>query len=302
MPALTIPALDGVPLAADLHEPEGAPVAVAVLGPAMATPRGFYAPFARHLASRGVAVLAIDYRGVGGSAPARLRGYRADLLDWADQDLAGAADFLRERHPGLPLAWIGHSIGGQLLGVVQGVRVDAALLVAAQSGYWRHFPSVAVRAALSAFWWAGVPLLTAAFGKLPMRLLRQGIDVPAGAGRQWARWGRNPEYIWSHAAPRGGLHVATFAGPLRAYAFTDDPYAPLPAHRALLRHYAATSPELRVVAPADVGAARIGHFGFFRPALRHGLWDEAVDWLLGALGVRPAVDPAPPDGVREAVP
>jgi predicted alpha/beta hydrolase len=281
---ITLPALDGYPLAADLFEPPE-PAGVALLGPAMATPRRFYRPFAEHLAAAGVAVLVVDYRGVGGSAPARLRGFRATLLDWADRDLAGGAAFLRARHPGLPLAWVGHSIGGQLLGVVREVPVTAALLVAAQSGHWRHWPRAWQRAAMFSFWWAGVPALTAAFGRLPMRLLRQGVDVPAGAARQWARWGRHPDYAWSHARAHGGLNFARYAGPLRAYAPSDDGFAPLAAHQALLRHYAATRPELRVVHPRDVGARRIGHFGFFRPAFRETLWAEATEWLLGSMAL-----------------
>jgi predicted alpha/beta hydrolase len=279
---ITLPALDGFPLAADLLEPPE-PAAVAVLGPAMATPRRFYLPFAAHLAAAGIAVAVVDYRGVAGSAPARLRGFAATLLDWADLDLAGAAAFLRARHPGLPLAWIGHSIGGQLLGVVREVQVAAALLVAAQSGHWRHWPRAWERAAMCAFWWVGVPALTATFGRLPMRLLRQGVDVPAGAARQWARWGRDPEYAWSHARAHGGLHFTRYAGPLRAYAPSDDGYAPLAAHEALLRHYVATRPELRVVDPRALGVRRIGHFGFFRPALRDTLWAEATEWLRGAM-------------------
>ena len=33
------------------------------------------------------------------------------------------------------------------------------------------------------------------------------------------------------------------------------------------------------IAPRDVGAAKIGHFGFFRPDHRDTLWRDAADWL-----------------------
>jgi predicted alpha/beta hydrolase len=279
-------ARDGAALAADLHEPAGAPRAAALLAPAMATPRRFYAPFARRLAEAGYVVLAVDYRGIGGSRPERLRGFRAALHDWGEQDLAGAADFLAERHPRLPLAWIGHSVGGQLLGIVERVRVDAALLVAAQNGHWRHWPSALGRAAMFGFWHALLPATVAAVGYLPMRALRQGEDVPAGVALEWARWGRHREYIWSYAAERGGRNFTRYSGPLRGYAMSDDPYAPVPAHQALLRRFTASRAELRVVRPADVGQRRVGHFGFFRPAARETLWSEAIGWLDGALALR----------------
>jgi predicted alpha/beta hydrolase len=211
MPPVHVPARDGTPLAADLFEPAGAPRAAVLVAPAMATARRFYAPFARGLADAGFAVLSVDYRGIGGSRPPALRGYGATLHDWGEQDLAGAADFLAARYPGLPVGWIGHSVGGQLLGIVEGVRVDAALLVASRNGHWRHWPSRLGRAAMFGFWHAFIPAAVAAVGYLPMRALRQGEDVPAGVAREWARWGRHREYIWSYAEARGGLNFSRCA-------------------------------------------------------------------------------------------
>jgi predicted alpha/beta hydrolase len=57
---------------------------------------------------------------------------------------------------------------------------------------------------------------------------------------------------------------------------------PSPGRRgaALLQLYPAAPSELKRVTPAEVGAARIGHFGFFREQFRDTLWREAADWLL----------------------
>ena len=42
------------------------------------------------------------------------------------------------------------------------------------------------------------------------------------------------------------------------------------------------------MAPADVGGAKIGHFGFFRPEHRDTLWRGAAEWLqLGSEGQLP---------------
>jgi predicted alpha/beta hydrolase len=72
----------------------------------------------------------------------------------------------------------------------------------------------------------------------------------------------------------------------------DDPYAPVPAHEALLRRFTATRAELRVVRPADVGQRAVGHFGFFRPAMRDALWSECAAWLAAALGLARREEPA----------
>ena len=39
--------------------------------------------------------------------------------------------------------------------------------------------------------------------------------------------------------------------------------------------------ELKRVVPREVGAERIGHFGFFREQFRDTLWRDAADWLEG---------------------
>lgn len=292
--SLTVRARDGYPLAADLLEPAGPPRGAVLLAPAMGVPRRFYRPFAAHLASRGLAALAVDVRGVGGSRPPRLRGFPATLAGWGELDLAGGLDALGARYPGAPLLWVGHSAGGQLLGLVEDARLAGAILVGAQNGHWRLWPGLAARLGMFALWHAVIPLLVPAFGYLPMRLLGQGEDVPAGVALQWAEWGRRRAYVHSYAAPRGGLAFASYAGPLRAYAVTDDAFAPPASVDALVGCYARARTETRRVAPAELGVAAIGHFGFFRPRFEATLWREAADWLLAAAAARAAGEPGAP--------
>jgi len=65
----------------------------------------------------------------------------------------------------------------------------------------------------------------------------------------------------------------------RAYALSDDAFAPAGAVQALLDLYPASKSEIRHVHPRDVGAGHIGHFGFFRESFRDTLWREAAQWL-----------------------
>jgi predicted alpha/beta hydrolase len=287
---LRLAARDGFPLAADLFLPEGAPRAGVLIAPAMGVPRGFYGAFAAHLAREGLAALTLDYRGIGGSRAGPLRGFRAELHEWAEQDLAAALDALAARLPGAPILWVGHSVGGQLFGLLDDPRVRAALLVGAQSGHWRLWPGVG-RLGMLAWWWAVIPALVPVFGHLPGAAFGGGEDVPAGVAREWAAWGRHRDYVLSYARPRGGLGFSRFAGPLRSYAVADDGFAPVPTVEALLRFYAAARSELRVVRPGDVGERTIGHFGFFRPRLGPTLWSEASRWLLDAVDDRAAPGP-----------
>lgn len=279
---LAIPARDGFPLAADLFLPAGEPRAAALLAPAMGVPRAFYAAFAGHLAEQGIAALTVDYRGIGGSreGAGTLRGFRAALHDWAELDLAGALDALASRAPGAPLLWIGHSVGGQLFGLLDEARVRAALFVGSQSGHWRLWPG-AGRLAMLALWYAVIPAVVPVFGRLPGAVFGGGEDVPAGVAREWASWGRSREYLLSYARPRGGRGFTRFGGPIRSYAISDDAFAPVPTVSALAACYTAARTEVRVVRPSDAGARSLGHFGFFRARVGGPLWSEASRWLLG---------------------
>lgn len=265
--AFDLPARDGLRLAADWLAPP-TPRAAVLIAPAMGVPRRYYHPFARFLAQDGIAVLIANYRGMDGSdstPDARLR-------DWAEQDLAGASDWLLARAPDIPRTWIGHSVGAQLFGVVPDLPFERALFVAGQSGYSGHWPSRRGRLAMRALWWAGVPAFTWMFGRLPMKALRQGEDVPAGVAREWASWGRHPLYIQSYADTLPADGFRAWRGLLRIVSFTDDVYAPPSTARALAAMYRASSPEVVQIAPSDVGMREIGHFGAFRERARDALW------------------------------
>lgn len=264
MEALRLVAADGYVLAADLARPDGPPHTLVLVAPAMAVPRRLYYKWMRYLADQGFAVLVLDYRGIGDSAPRRLRGFHATLLDWARLDLTAGLDTLKLRFPGVPMAWFGHSIGGQLLGLLPSSAgpVDRVLLVGTAHGYWRNWRGVN-RVGLWLLWHA-MPMVTALAGYLPMRAAGQGLDIPTGAARQWAEWGRDPRYIGKAAAalPDAVFHHLT--SPVRAISIVDDVYAPPASIAPLVALYEQAPTEVVTLHAESEGMRRIGHFGAFR--------------------------------------
>lgn len=281
---VTLPAADGYPLAGTLHEPEPGTAggAAVVVHPATGVRRSYYARFAAFLAERGFAVLTYDYRGIGGSRPASLRGFPATMRDWAEQDMTGAVDWLASHRPGDALVAVAHSFGGQGLplaanaGLLRGV-----VMVGSQSGSWRDWPA-AHRPAVFALWHGVIPGLTSALGYFPSRLLGMGESLPAGVARQWARWGRSPGYL-SDDVDAAGRSLAdahrAFRAPVLSLTFSDDVFAPHRAAATLLSWYGSAEKEHRHLRPADLGQRRVGHFGFFRPSTGGVLWPEVADWL-----------------------
>ena len=139
-----------------------------LLAPAMATPAAFYAPFATWLAESGFHVLTFDYRGT--ASVEEMKAERGDVLRWAG-DAASALEALLEEDLDLPVTWVGHSLGGQLLPFARHDLLDRALMIAAGSGYWRYNqPSIRWRAPL--FFRAIAPLAMRAAGYYPGRRLR----------------------------------------------------------------------------------------------------------------------------------
>lgn len=305
--SLTLDATDGYALAADLFEPEGDPRAAVLIAPATGVPRGYYAAFAAYLASRGMATLTFDYRGIGGSKPASLRGFDATMADWGTKDLAGALRALRERFPSTPRLLVGHSVGGQIAGLTpESDALDAMLFVSSQSGWWRNW-SLRHQPSMVVMWHLLLPLATRIAGYTPMKRFGAGEDLPAGVGLEWARWARHPRYLMGWHGTRPDLRYARFADrPIRAYLIGDDAfYAPPRAVAQLLSFYGKGAESIRRVEPRELGVKAIGHFGFFRDRFRETLWAEAAGWLLseevaGTRSARPA-DPSLP-GSRSASP
>lgn len=271
---LKIPARDGYPLAATTIRPTVAS-RVAVINSATAVPRRFYRHFATALANAGYLAITYDYRGIGDSAPKRLKGFDARVRDWGLLDMAGVVDWVRTDLSPQKLFMVGHSVGGQVTGLLDNAGyIDGMVTMSAQSGYWGHQGAeqkwvVCFHAHVT------LPLLSRLFGYMPWGLLGGGVDIPKAAALEWARWCRDPKYLLGDdSLPLD--RYAKFAAPVLAYSFGDDKWGTPEAVDAMMRAY--PNLERRHIEPADYGLKSIGHVGYFRPA-SSSLWADAIDWL-----------------------
>lgn len=278
---VTLEASDGHPLAATLYEPETSAVAAVQINSATGAARRYYAAYARFLCDQGFVVLCYDYRGIGDSRWHAASPQQITMRNWGEIDYASALQWLHQRYPHLPLLAVGHSVGGQLLGLAPNNHlIDAALSVAAQSGYWRHWP-LHLQPVLASIWHLGIPGAVALTGKLPAALM--GVELPAGVAREWARWCRHPDFVVDARGTALREGFERYAGKLLMIAIADDAfYAPPRAVEALSRFYLNAGVELRTVDPREHGLRSIGHFGFFRPTMPRRAWQDTADWLHAA--------------------
>jgi predicted alpha/beta hydrolase len=284
---ITFPAADGYLLGATLFLPRGAKRHAVLINSATAVPRKIYRGFAGYLARRGCAVLTYDYRGTGGSRqkpagghtqPKSLAGFKASMSDWAALDVTAAVAWMRERYRSLPLNYVGHSFGGQALGLLaNNSEVSRALLIAAQAGYWKLMASPERYRVYVMLNLVGTPL-TRLMGYAP-GWSGLGLDLPKGVFQQWVGWVMSERYLFDDPALKALPNFSRFEGAICALCFSDDPWATKPAVELLCSGFTSASPEILTVAPADVGATKIGHFGFFRPEHRDTLWRGAAEWI-----------------------
>jgi predicted alpha/beta hydrolase len=276
---IELAAADGSPIAARLFAPAQCPAALVLIAPAMGVKQDYYRDFAAWLARQGYAALTFDYRGTGASRPSAmrhsLRGYDADLFDWAD-DVDRAIEHLVGTAPDAPLYVVGHSLGAQLPGMLKHRdRIAGLVSIAAGSGYWRDNAPPLKRIVLY-FWHVLVPVATWLFGYFPGARLKKVGDLPRGVILQWRRWCLNPRY---HVGHEGEALRRQFAGasfPVVALSMTDDELMTERGTRVLIDCYENAPRELQRIAPADANATRIGHFGFFRAQFEATLWTRVT--------------------------
>jgi predicted alpha/beta hydrolase len=275
--AVELLAGDGHRLAAHRYDPPGEVLASVVIAPAMAISQGFYAAFARWLASRGFMAWTFDYRGTGESLRGSRRGAPGTLDQWCALDYDAALLAARDVHPERPLFALGHSFGGQCAPLLPSRRLLSGLVnIAVGSGAMRH-NTRHIRRQAPLLWYLLVPLLCPLFGYFPGGLIGVIGDLPTGAVRQWRRWCLDPDYLLG-AEPRARDAYASAGYDVLGLTFPDDELL-LEAGSKMLHTAYCRPVDYRVVGPESVGLARIGHFGFFRPQAEAALWPMVAEWL-----------------------
>ncbi|MEM9053259.1 MAG: alpha/beta fold hydrolase, partial [Bacteroidota bacterium] len=109
---------DGFKLTGTLYRPTWIKSAI-MIAPATGIKRQFYAAFARHLGESGFAVLTFDNRGIGQSIDGSLNKGNPSLTNWGKLDMPAVLEYLKIEVPNSDYHLIGHSAGGQLVGLMK---------------------------------------------------------------------------------------------------------------------------------------------------------------------------------------
>jgi predicted alpha/beta hydrolase len=277
---VTMTCLDGIAIRGHVWPASGPPLASVIINPATGVAARYYHYYADFLAGQGFDVLTYDYRGIGLSRPASLRGSGFCWRDWGEQDFDAALRFMQDRRPDQPLQVVGHSIGGYLPGLSpHAARIDRMLTVGAQYAYWRDY-AAGHRARLFFKWHVVMPALTAAFGYFPGKRLGWLEDLPTSVANEWSF--RRARMEMTHPPDEREAVLARFAAvtaPILAIAVADDDIGSVAAIRRTLAYYTGAERKEVLLEPAVYQHSRIGHFGLFHARHREGFWTDTLRWL-----------------------
>jgi predicted alpha/beta hydrolase len=266
-------------ICATFFEPDSAPRAAVLLPAAMGVTQKYYANYAAWLAAQGFLAATFDYRGMGASIPPKVRDSEVAITDWAEGDCAAMIDALKAKLPDRPLFVVGHSLGGQLIGMIPNRRnIDGVVLVGSGSGFWRDTSPPTRRASIVMFYFLS-PVMTAIFGYFPGKPLRAVGNLPRGVIGQWRRWCLHPEYLIGVEGESVRANYAAVSKPMFSLSFTDDEMMSARCTETLHRFYAGARIETKRIAPSEIGVRRIGHFGFFRDQFATTLWPLTSKWM-----------------------
>lgn len=130
-----------------------------------------YSRFADYLYANGFDVITYDYRGIGESRPASLKGLRASWSDWGALDFEAMLKRAQREFPGQPIDVVGHSFGGCAAGLgASGHMIRRLVTVGAQFAYWRDY-APAHRWRMFGKWHLVMPLMTLLCGYFPGKRL-----------------------------------------------------------------------------------------------------------------------------------
>jgi predicted alpha/beta hydrolase len=277
---IQIPSRDGFLLDSILLEVDAAARGAVLLAGGTGIKKEFYLNFARYVSEHGYHVLLFDYRGIGGSRPKSLRGFKALNQEWGQKDMPAVLDWLTQRYHSLDKFLIGHSAGGQQLGMMDNHnQFSRALLISSSTGYWRWLSSPFKYFTL--FIWLGLaPVLLVTVGYVPASWFKLGEDLPKGVAAEWRSWCMNERYFGKYFGTTiKKQFYSEVRMPLHFLFPEDDTIATDRTVQSLRDFYTEAPTSIEKILLREYDLKQVGHLGFFSRKVKDKLWNKAIMFL-----------------------
>jgi len=269
---------DGFLLAGTLHKPAELKGAI-MIAPATGIKRQFYNSFANFLMKNGFGVIIFDNRGIGESKKGSINEVNASLVNWGKLDMTAVLKSLKREFLNTTYHLIGHSAGGQLIGLMENANeLQSVFNYGSSSGSIKHtdYPfKLKSMFFLNCF----IPISNLFFGQTKSQWLGMGEPLPKLVASQWRKWCNGNGYVEVEFGKSIRNHLynkLTF--PSLWIHSNDDDIANIENVKDMIRVYSLSQSRIITLNPEDFGYQEIGHMKFFS-SKRMKLWDYTLEWL-----------------------
>jgi len=236
-----------------------------VICPATGITKNFYHTFATWLSQQGHDVLSFDFRGIGESLHGALKQSNASITDWGTLDIPCAIDSLLIKTKADQVILIGHSAGGQLLGVVPNYnKVAKVVTVAGSTGHVKGLKGKTKFLAPVMFNFI-FPISSAIKGYGATQFIGMGENLPKKVAQQWREFCSRPGYV-KNAIGKTIFHDfhSDIQCSITAIWADDDEIATKRNVNELLSLYPNADKKMIELNPKNLGYKSIGHMLLFK--------------------------------------
>ncbi len=266
---------DGKEIGISIYSPAQPDGKTMIIAPTGGVTQELYSTIATWFSQRGFSVITFDYRGVGRSAPEKLKGYAANMHQWAVQDIDAVILFAKNKYPLQEIIYLGHCVGGEIVGLAQAsqyinklVLVNSALSCRKLWPLRYRFRMVTLR-----FF---VRMMSRWRGYFPGKKVGYSEDLPEGVMLEWANWCSSNNGLFDKFPDNNYRKLMI---PILAFSFTDNWNTPMKAVQELLNHFSNACITWHHMKPTELGFDSIGHYGFFYSSAETPLWKMLLSWL-----------------------
>lgn len=258
------------------------PKAAVLLNPGTATKTSFYIPFAQFLAEQGYSVMLWNYRGFCESRTQSIKHSDIQFSDIGIKDIPAAISKAKEVFIDLPLYCVGHSAGGQQIGLAENCNeLQGMVGLAVSTGYYSTMPK-AYRTQAHLFFKVIAPISNALFGYVKAEKLNIMEDLPPKLAKQWGQFCSRKDFFFDPKFAKQTPELANYRTlnfPVHVFTADDDEISTDFNTKRLWKHIKSTQPiEFTRYKAAEMPKKAVGHFGYFRKANQQ-IWQDVATQL-----------------------
>lgn len=250
-----------------------------MIAPATGIKKEFYYSFAKYLSENGFATLIFDNRGIGESKGSHINSSNASLTNWGRLDMTAVLEFLKKEFPNTNYHIIGHSAGGQLVGLMKNAKEIKSMFNFGSSSGSLHYSTYPFK--LKSYFWLNfyIPISNLIFGHTKSQWVGMGEPLPKNVGKEWARWCSGKGYVKVDLDTKIKEHLYNELHFTSLWVHAeDDEIANYNNVKDMIRVYPNIKSKILTLSPKKYGYKDIGHMKFFSKKRRE-LWSLAINWL-----------------------